>query len=275
MPVAPIGKIKIHYETYGDPEAYSIVLVHPIGGNILIWEEEIKLLVKSGFRVIAYELRGYHRTELGRIGAYAIQELVEDLRLLLQYLKIDRCSIVGHSIGGIIASMYAAEYYSDRQKIDAIVLINSSPRKIPDQDLEKHFKTREIAISKGIEALAEYTLKKDKQSRDLARSKEKSDFFKHVFTKTTVEGFVAATLALYTIPENVTARLKTTGCKVLGIVGREDDVFLRLLTETRQEMPEMELEVIEGSDHWLVIEKPKTMYNFLFKFLSGVIQNEN
>jgi pimeloyl-ACP methyl ester carboxylesterase len=256
--------IKTYYEDHGDNRSYPLILIHPIGGNVLIWHHEISLLLKSGFRVIAYELRGHYRTNMGKVGAYTMQDLVNDLHQLLKHLNIKRCSIVGHSIGGIIASMYAAEY---PDSVDAIVLINSSPRKFKEKDLEKHFKTREVAIRDGIEALAEYKLRNFDETRDLLKDKRHSDFFRDVFTKTSVEGFVAATIALYTVPENVVEKLQTSNCKVFAIVGSDDDVFTRLLKETKEEMPEMELKVLDGSDHWVIIEKPKEMYDILMNFL--------
>jgi pimeloyl-ACP methyl ester carboxylesterase len=262
-----VDPINIYYEDHGDISSYPLVLIHPIGGNILVWHKEIELLLESGYRVIAYEIRGHNRTGMGRIGAFAMQDLVSDLRLLLEHLKIGKCTIIGHSIGGIIASMYAAQY---PENVDAIILINSSPKKFQERDLEKHFLTREIAIKKGIEALAEHKLRSFEESRDLFKDKKHSDFFREVFTKTSVEGFVAATLALYTIPGNLVERLRSSNCKVFAIVGSEDDVFMRLLKEASEEMPSLEVRVLEGSDHWIVIEKPKQLYDILMDFLSRI-----
>jgi 3-oxoadipate enol-lactonase len=256
--------IKTYYEDHGDNKSYPLILIHPIGGNILIWHHEISLLLKSGFRVIAYEIRGHYRTNMGRVAAYAMQDLVNDLHQLLEHLNIKRCSIIGHSMGGIIASMYAAQHPGS---VDAIVLINSSPKKFKEKDLEKHFKTREVAITQGIEAVAEYKLRSFDETRDLLEDKRYSDFFRDVFTKTSVEGFVAATIALYTIPENVVEKLQNSRCKVFAIVGSDDDVFMQLLKETKEEIPEMELKVLDGSDHWVIIEKPKEMYDILMNFL--------
>jgi 3-oxoadipate enol-lactonase len=259
--------INTYYEDHGDAKSYPLVLIHPIGGNILIWRHEIPLLLKSGFRVIAYEIRGHHRTDMGKVTAYTVQDLVNDLRRLLEHLNITKCSIIGHSIGGIIASMYAAQY---PESVDAIVLINSSPKKFKEKDLEKHFKTREIAITQGIEALAEHKLRSLDEAGDLLKDKRHSDFFREVFTKTSVDGFVAATIALYTIPEDVVEKLQNSRCKVFAIVGSDDAVFMRLLKETKEEMPEMKLRVLEGSDHWVIIEKPKEMYDILMHFLEKI-----
>ena len=258
--------IKTYYEDHGDNKSYPLILIHPIGGNVLIWHHEISLL-KNGFRVIAYEIRGHYRTNMGRVAAYAMQDLVYDLHQLLKHLNIKRCSIIGHSIGGIIASMYAAQH---PESIDAIVLINSSPKKFREKDLEKHFKTREVAITQGIKALAEHKLRSFDETRDLLKNKKYSDLFKDVFTKTSIDGFVAATIALYTIPEDVVEKLQTSHCKVFAIVGSDDDVFMRLLKETKEDLPEMELKVLDGSDHWVIIEKPKEMYDILMSFLGKI-----
>jgi pimeloyl-ACP methyl ester carboxylesterase len=127
--------------------------------------------------------------------------------------------------------MYAAEY---PDSVDAIILINSSPGKFEEKDLKKYFKTREVAITQGIEALVEYKLRSYDEARDLLKDKRQADFFREVFTKTSVEGFVAATIALYTIPEDVVQKLQTSNCKVFAIVGSDDDVFMRLLKETKK-----------------------------------------
>ena len=100
--------IKTYYEDHGDNKSYPLILIHPIGGKIRIWHHEISLLLKSGFRVIAYEIRGHNRTNMGKVGAYAMQDLVDDLHSLIEHLNIKKCSIIGHSIGGIIASMYGS-----------------------------------------------------------------------------------------------------------------------------------------------------------------------
>jgi 3-oxoadipate enol-lactonase len=260
--------INIYYEDHGDnKKSYPLILIHPIGGNILIWHHEISLLLRSGFRVIAYEIRGHNRTNMGRVAAYAMHDLVDDLYRLLEHLNIKKCSIIGHSIGGIIASMYAAQY---PENVDAIVMINSSPEKFQEKDLEKDFKTRQIAITQGMESLAEHKLKALDEAKDLLEDKKHSDFFREMFTKTSVEGFVAATIALYTIPENVVDKLQTSKCKIFAIVGSDDEVFMRLLKETKEEIPEMDLRVLDGSDHWVIIEKPKEMYDILMEFLGKI-----
>ena len=65
-------------------------------------------------------------------------------------------------------------------------------------------------------------------------------------------------------------KLQTSNCKVFAIVGSDDEVFMRLLKEAKQQLPEMELRVLDGSDHWVIIEKPREMYDILMSFLGQI-----
>jgi 3-oxoadipate enol-lactonase len=99
------NKLKIYYEVYNMDKPDTVVLVHPIGGNIDIWNEEISLISKEKkLRIIAYEIRGHNRSNMGTSNSFTISDLVEDLKILLDSLDIKKCTLIGHSIGGSIAS---------------------------------------------------------------------------------------------------------------------------------------------------------------------------
>ena len=264
---------KIYYETFGDESLYPIILIHPIGGNIDIWEHEIQFILKKSFMVIAYELRGHNRSTIGKKRDFTIYDLSDDLHILIDELKIKKCTLIGHSIGGAIASIYAKQY---PQNIDAIIFINSASKRIPDKDLEKHHTTRRIAISKGMTALAEWNKENNKDAKTTFADQKTWNYFKEMFTKTSVEGFVAATKALYTMPdgkeeEDVTLALKDTRIKLFGIVANDDRVFLKLMQDMKKDIPNLEVKVIDGCDHWMIVENPGAVDKALTEFL-GIIK---
>lgn len=78
---------------------------------------------------------------------------------------------------------------------------------------------------------------------------------------------ISSGFGLYEVLPEFPTMLNTFPSSV--IVGDEgdDDVFMWLLKETKEEIPEMELKVLDGSDHWVIIEKPKEMYDILMNFL--------
>ena len=261
---------KIYYETFGDESLYPIILIHPIGGNIDIWEHEIQFILKKGFRVIAYEIRGHNRSSIGGKGDFNLYDLSEDLHMLVEELKIKKCTLVGHSIGGAIASLYAKQHLHN---VDAIIFINSSSKRIPNKDLEKHYTTRKIAISEGMAALAEWNRENNKDAKKTFEDQKTWNYFKEIFTKTSVEGFVAATKALYSMPdgdEDVTLALKDSKIKLFGIVTNDDKVFLNLMQDMRKDIPDLEIKVIDECDHWMIVENPEAVDEALGEFLDTI-----
>ncbi len=249
---------------------YPIILIHPIGGNIHIWEHEIQFILKREFRVIAYEIRGHNRSNMGNKSDFTICDLANDLHMLLNKLNITKCTLIGHSIGGAIASLYA-KHYTDY--VDAIIFINSSSKRIPDKDLEKHYTTRKKAVSEGMLALAEWNRENNKDAKKTFEDQNTWNYFKEIFTKTSVEGFVAATKALYTMPdgkEDVTLALKDSKIKLFGIVANDDRVFLNLMQDMKKDIPNLEIRVIDGCDHWMIVENPEAVDNALAEFLDNI-----
>lgn len=262
-------KLQIYYELYGKDTSDTVVLIHPIGGNIEIWKDEISLISKKNLRIIAYDLRGHGRSNMGTKNSFTISDLVQDLKILIDTLDVKKCTLIGHSIGGSIATLYAVQ---NPQKLEAIILINGSSVRIPDKDLEKHFVTRKIALTDGMNALAEWIRHESMESEKAFEDEKSWEQFKQIFTKTSVEGFVAATNSLYSMPENVTNLLKKANYKIFGIVGEGDEVFMRLMHKMKKELPTFELRIIKDSDHWVIVEHPEELFKALDEFLDKIYQ---
>lgn len=259
--------LKIYYETYGDDKSYPIVLIHPLGGNIKIWEEEIRLILRSGnYRIISYEIRGHHRSSMGKNDNYTMDDLANDLDRLLNELNIEKCTLIGHSIGGKIAAVYAKH---NSHKIDAIIFISGSSIPIPEEKMEDSISIK-LATTKGMKAVAEYE-RQQKYGKEKAFEDENEwNRFKEIFTKTSVEGFVAARNALRTMPDDINNILRNADCKLYGIVGSDDEVFMNLKIKMKQEIPKFNLRIIEGEGHWLILHNPRALNKVLEEFLNEI-----
>ena len=66
-----------------------------------MWNSQRDVL-KKNFHVIAYDIRGHGKSDVGD-GQYTIELFVDDLIELLNYLKIDKTILCGFSVGGYIA----------------------------------------------------------------------------------------------------------------------------------------------------------------------------
>ena len=259
--------LKIYYETYGVEKSYPIVLIHPLGGNIKIWEEEISLILRSGnYRIIAYEIRGHYRSNMGKSDSFTMDDLANDLDKLLNELKIRKCTLIGHSIGGKIAAVYA-KHNSD--KIDAIIFISGSSIPIPEDALEDSIAI-EIATTKGMEAVADYERQQKYEKEKAFKDEKEWNYFKEIFTKTSIKGFIAARNALRTMPNDINNVLKNANCNLYGIVGSQDDVFMNLKNKMKQEIPKFKLKIIQGEGHWLILHNPVALDKALEEFLNEI-----
>ena len=120
-----INDIKIWIETYGRDKNNSIVLIAGAMAPSSFWNEKFcKSLGKNHF-VIRFDNRDYgYSTHFDEKDPppYQINDMVEDVKSILDYYSIKSAHIIGHSLGGSIAQLFAAKY---PQKIKSLIPISS------------------------------------------------------------------------------------------------------------------------------------------------------
>ena len=85
-----------------------LVLLHPSSGYGRMWEATADAL-GARFHVYALDQRGHGAS--GRPdGDYSAEEYAEDLRLFFEQVGIDRAIVAGHSLGGRVGMVFAAEH---------------------------------------------------------------------------------------------------------------------------------------------------------------------
>ncbi len=107
--------ISMHYEIAGDGD--WLVLIHGAGDNLQIWYNQIPAL-SARYKVLAYDLRGHGLTDVTEED-YTTGIWVDDLRALLTALGVKSASLLGYSLGGMIAATLAAEH---PEMVDALIL---------------------------------------------------------------------------------------------------------------------------------------------------------
>ena len=76
------------------------------------------------YRLVYYDARGSGRTETGDPSQLSFAGAVEDLEALRQALELDRISLLGHSLGGHIAYLYASRY---PERMESLILVDVGP----------------------------------------------------------------------------------------------------------------------------------------------------
>jgi pimeloyl-ACP methyl ester carboxylesterase len=124
-PAVEIDEILLHghrvrYRRAGEGDNV-IVLVHGITGSSLQWEPVMGLLAAAGNTVIAPDLLGHGESAKPR-GDYSLGAYASGLRDLLALLGHDRATMVGHSLGGGVAMIYA---YQFPERVERMALVSS------------------------------------------------------------------------------------------------------------------------------------------------------
>jgi pimeloyl-ACP methyl ester carboxylesterase len=108
------------YEISGPIDAPVIVFVHGLGLNRQVWSSYVPRFA-SRYRVLNYDLYG-HGESAPPPGTPSLTMFSEQLLGLLDELAIDRCSIVGFSLGGMINRRFAMDH---GERLQALAILNS------------------------------------------------------------------------------------------------------------------------------------------------------
>ena len=86
-----------------------VVLLHAATGSSRVWEHQRPAFVARGFRVIAYDRRGFGTSTIDPSGPQPGTG-ADDLRGLLDHLRLDRVHLVGTAAGGFIEWDFALSF---------------------------------------------------------------------------------------------------------------------------------------------------------------------
>jgi pimeloyl-ACP methyl ester carboxylesterase len=125
----------------GTPNGKSVILLHGMNFFAEAWTTTIDILRKEGFRVIAIDQIGYGRSSKPIIH-YSISTHAMNTKRLLDHLSIKVTDIVTHSMGGMVASRFAALYpesVGNLAMINQIGLSDTRPGR-PARDIMEMYK---------------------------------------------------------------------------------------------------------------------------------------
>jgi pimeloyl-ACP methyl ester carboxylesterase len=91
------------------PNGRTIVLLHGMNFAGFYWGNPIAVLRDHGYRVVVPDQIGFGRSSKAVI-PYQLHDMAMNTRRVLQHLGIARATIVGHSMGGMLAARFAAQY---------------------------------------------------------------------------------------------------------------------------------------------------------------------
>lgn len=137
------------------PNGKTVVLLHGKNFNGAYWETTIDALSKKGFDVLVPDQIGFGKSTKPEYFQYTFQQLAENTHHLIQSLQIENAIILGHSMGGMLATRFTLMYPEMTQKL---VLVNPIgledwKLKVPYQSVDDWYKQE---LGKNYEKIKNY-----------------------------------------------------------------------------------------------------------------------
>lgn len=255
---AEVNGTKLYYEASGKGPA--VVLVHGGLNDRRLWDEQMGPLSKS-FRVVRYDMRGFGKSAVPDRQYWP----TEDLRALLDFLKIEKATIVGLSLGGIVAADFAFEH---PERVERLVFVGSGLRGDRQPPDEKSMAAYRALVNEGPEKYFETFLKADLLAglRDRPQARERMrtlmlDNYKAL-------SYLRAGHAQSPEPPTI-ERLGRINFPTLVIVGSLDSRNLLNIADTlTQGIPGARKVTIPGASHHPPVETPAEFNRALLDFLT-------
>jgi pimeloyl-ACP methyl ester carboxylesterase len=263
--------IKLHYEEVG--RGIPIIFVHEFAGDTRSYEMQLRYFGQR-YRCIAYNARGYPPSDVPENGALYSQERArDDIRAVLDALKIDQAHIVGLSMGGFAALHFGFTY---RDRARSLVIAGCGYGAAPDKRAQ--FAAEAEAAAKGFEqtgmakAAEAYALGPTRvqfQNKDPRGWQQFADQLAEHSTEgsaRTMRGVQARRPSLFDLVD----KMGTITAPTLIMTGDEDWPCLEPGLLMKRTIPTAALVVMPNAGHTINLEDPMAFNQHIADFLHTV-----
>ena len=263
--------VKLYYEEAGS--GVPIVFVHEFAGDTRSWESQVRYFCRR-YRCITFNARGYPPSDVPDDGEkYSQGRARDDIRAVLDALKIDKAHVVGLSMGGF-AALHFGFTYLDRAR--SLVVAGCGYGAAPDQRAQ--FIAENDATARRFEEVgtakvaAGYALGPSRvqfQNKDPRGWQEFADQLAEHSSRgaaLTMRGVQMRRPSLYDLVD----KMKTISAPTLIMTGDEDWPCLEPALLMKRTISSAALVVVPNTGQAINLEEPAAFNGYIDDFLHTV-----
>ena len=273
MPAKNINGLNLHYEEYG--EGSPFVLAHGYCASIQMWKHQIPWLAER-YRVIAYDARGHGLSSAPPNPAdYSLEQLVDDMRSLLDELGVENAYLAGHSMGGATVAGFASRY---PEHVRATFICNIDGGHQPSdpagerqakQELERN---HALVRDRGLSDYARHQLESGAAPRFVLESEDERAAYIERYARQSANGYFAAGEARpWTDAWLTDAAASITG--PVAIIAGTDDVMHRGAELLHERLSQSRFISIEDAPHDSGNARPEAFNQAMRDYLDALENN--
>ena len=254
------------YRVYGKALDPTLIMIHGLGLNKDVWQWQVPVL-QSNYRVITYDLLG-HGQSVEPIDTPSLSLFSQQLSNLMTFLNVDQATIVGFSLGGMIARRFAQD---EPKRVERLVILNSPHRRTQKAQaaiLIRVEQARKYGVKATIEAALERWFTPEfrisyPEVLDLVRGwvlANKTNVYHKVY-RVLGEGI-----------DEIVAPDPAISCPTLVATGDQDfGNGPEMSRAIGAEIPGSKVHILEGLRHMALAENPKVVNDLIIDFLKAKV----
>jgi pimeloyl-ACP methyl ester carboxylesterase len=269
-----IGGIQLAIAEAGAGSSKHLLFLHGFGGAKEDFTEWLDAFAGAGWHAVAFDLRGHGDSAKPRGEEnYSLSILTADVAAVVDHLGWDRFVVFGHSMGGMVAQLYAIAF---PHRLAGLILMGTSHRRPDGIDAELVSLGREVVRAGGTSALLEAQKDFGPGPLDTQAHRrlitQRPGYLEFCDRKTLVASddmWVALAAEMLSQPDRL-AELEKLQVPTLVIVGAFDETFLQQCGELAGAIPDADLAVIGLAGHCPQFEQPDDWWAVVSGFLAGL-----
>jgi pimeloyl-ACP methyl ester carboxylesterase len=242
----------LYIDDAGGGEHLPVVFVHSFAGSTRDWKNQLEFL-RNERRAIAFDLRGHGQSDAPADNDYQVRSLANDLEAVVDSLRLDRFILVGHSIGGSAAIAYAGKHPENV----AGLLVTGTPGKSPAEQAKQIIASLES--EKYDTVMAQYMDRLLKDATEETGKMEREGISK--IPKPAALSLIRAAFNYDPLPD----MHKYPGPELIVSKSSEEQPH-----SLHNSLPNVPFKSIEGTSHWIHLDKPHEFNKILKEFIERV-----
>ena len=243
----------------------NIVLIHGVGLNQDMWGGQ-SVTLSANYQVICYDMLGHGQSKQPSDTA-CLKDYALQLKELLDQLNIEKTSIVGFSMGGLVARAFALHF---PQYLESLVILNSVFNRTEEQRTGIQARTKEVAI-KGPSANVDAAIKRWFSEEYAASSSAQINEVRNTVLNNDHLGYLT-TYRLFASEDNYLAdQISNIKVPTLVMTGELDPGSTPQMAHDMGNLIEhAQIVVLADQRHMMPMESPKLVNKKLLKFFDFV-----
>ncbi|CAN5710898.1 3-oxoadipate enol-lactonase [soil metagenome] len=253
----------IHYKhlTYyplGDVGDTTFLFINSLGTDFRIWDEVVEALKEYG-NVLLFDKRGHGLSDVVT-DTKGLNDFADDAAALLKHLQINKCIVIGLSVGGMIAQILANRLPGQIEKL----ILCDTRYKIGNEEI---WNTRIQQVKEqGLQSISEGVMQRWFSVDFHKIQSVKVTGYQKMLERTPALGYIQTCEAIR--DADLSAIAKQINIPTLCVVGSEDKSTTSEEVKNLADLIEgSKFEIIEGSGHIPCIDNPAVLSKLIIDFI--------